>query len=82
MDMSKHPAADAATHSKKLPLPGEPHNRDLSNPGEVWAFVLAAVLVGALGVGFLLAGLAGVGVVMVALVPVIYVVLITISVGR
>ena len=82
MDMSKHPAAEAATHAKPTSLPGEPHNRDLSNPGEVWAFVLAAVLVGALGAGFALAGIAGVGTVMVALVPVIYLVLITISVGR
>ena len=82
MDMSKTPAAEAATHSKVKLLPGEPHNRDMSNPGEVWAFVLAAVIVAALGAGFLLNGLAGIGVVMVALVPVIYIALVTISVGR
>lgn len=82
MDMSKTPAAEAATHNQVKSLPGEPHNRDLSNPGEVWAFVLAAVIVAALAVGFLLNGLAGVGVVMVALVPVIYIALVTISVGR
>lgn len=79
MDMSKHPTADAA---KSTPLPGEPHNRDMSNPGETWAFVLAAALLGALGLGFAVGGLAGVGLVMVALVPVIYLVLVTISVGR
>lgn len=82
MDMSKTPAADAAGHSKTQSLPGEPHNRDMSNPGELWGFVLALVLVAALGAGFLLNGLAGVGIVMVALVPVIYLALITISVGR
>jgi hypothetical protein len=78
MDMSNNPHAS----TKPQPLPGEPHNRDLSNPGEVWAFVLAAVLIAALVIGFLVSGLAGVGVVMVALVPVIYIVLVTISVGR
>jgi len=82
MDMSKTPAADAAVHTKTQPLPGEKHNRDLANPGEVWAFVLALAIVTALGVGFLLNGLAGIGIVMVAIVPVIYLALITISVGR
>ena len=51
-------------------------------PGELGAFLLALVIVAALGVGFLLNSLAGVGIVMVAIVPVIYLVLITISVGR
>lgn len=82
MDMSKTPTAQAAAHSHTKPLPGEPHNRDMANPGEIWGFVLAAVIIAALGVGFLLNGLAGVGVVMVAVVPVIYIVLVTISVGR
>lgn len=72
MDMSKHPQADAAA----------PHARDKSNPGEMGAFVLALVLVAALGAGFLLGGVAGITMVMVALVPVLYVVLVTISVGR
>lgn len=82
MATTKTAGADAARHATKTPLPGEPHNRDLSNPGEVWAFVLAAVIIGALVVGFLLAGLTGVGLVMVAIVPVIYIVLVMISVGR
>lgn len=82
MDLSKTPAAEGAAHHKVKSLPGEPHNRDLSNPGEVWAFALAALLIAVLAGGFLLNGLAGVGVVMVALVPVIYVALVTISVGR
>jgi hypothetical protein len=80
MDMSKTPAAEAHSHTQSLP--GEPHNRDLSNPGEVWAFVVALAIIGALGAGFALNGLAGVGLVMVAIVPVVYLVLITISVGR
>ncbi|GKY87225.1 hypothetical protein [Sinisalibacter aestuarii] len=79
MEMSSHPDP---THAKAHSLPGEPHNRDMSNPGEVWAFVLAVVLLAVLGLAFAIAGLAGVGTVMVALVPVIYIVLITISVGR
>lgn len=79
MDMSKHPAEDTAKPTK---LPGEPHDRDMSNPGETWAFALALVLLGALGLGFALGGLAAVGTIMVALVPVLYVVLILISVGR
>ena len=78
MDMSTHPTTDKT----KTSLPGAPHNRDMSNPGELWAFLLAAALLGGLGVGFALGGLAGVGIVMVALVPVIYLVLILISVGR
>lgn len=80
MDMSKTPAP--ASHTQTTSLPGEPHNRDTSNPGELWAFALAAVLIGALGAGFLTLGLPGVGLVMVALVPVLYVVLVMISVGR
>ena len=79
MDNSTHAGTDAET--RRL-LPGEKHNRDLSNPGEVWAFVLALVLIAALGLGFVFAGLAGVGLVMVAVVPVLYIVLVTISVGR
>ncbi len=79
MDMSNSPATEAAP--TPAPLPGEPHTRDLSNPGEGWAFVLAAVLLGALGLAFALGGPAGVGLLMVALVPVLYVVLVTISVG-
>ncbi|OIP84728.1 MAG: hypothetical protein AUK37_05295 [Rhodobacterales bacterium CG2_30_65_12] len=82
MDMTKNPAAHAAAHTKPKSLPGEPHNRDMSNPGEIWGFVLAVVLIAVLGAGFLLNGLAGVGIVMVAIVPVVYIVLITISVGR
>ena len=78
MDMSKHPGADAA-HPQETT---DPHHHDTTNPGEVWAFALAAALVGALGLGFALGGLTGVGLVMVALVPVIYLVLIIISVGR
>lgn len=81
MEMSNHPAADAA-HAMPHSLPGEPHNRDMSNPGEVWGFVVAVVLVAALGAGFAIAGLGGLGTVMIALVPVVYYVLITISVGR
>ncbi|MEZ5722740.1 MAG: hypothetical protein R3D59_14820 [Paracoccaceae bacterium] len=34
MDMSTHPTTDKT----KTSLPGEPHNRDMSNPGELWAF--------------------------------------------
>lgn len=82
MDMSKTPAAEGATHHKVKSLPGEPHNRDMANPGEAMAFLLAAVIIAALGTGFLLNGVAGIGIVMVALVPVIYVVLLTITVGR
>ena len=72
----------ADAHSKTNTLPGEKHNRDLSNPGEMGAFLLALLIVAALAVGFLLKGLSGVGLVMVAIVPVIYVVLVMISVGR
>lgn len=82
MDSTHSPASHASHHAKPLPLPGEPHNRDLSNPGELWAFVLAAAILGALALGFLVAGLTGIGLVMVAIVPVIYLVLVTISVGR
>ncbi|HHC29282.1 MAG TPA: hypothetical protein ENK80_01785 [Rhodobacterales bacterium] len=65
-----------------LSLPGEKHNRDMANPGEMGAFLLAFVIVAALATGFLLKGLAGVGLVMVMIVPVIYVALVLISVGR
>lgn len=82
MDMSKTPAAEAAAHTHTRSLPGEPHNRDLANPGEVWAFVLAALLIAVLATAFLLKGVAGIGIVMVSLVPVIYVALLTITVGR
>ncbi|MCB1356382.1 MAG: hypothetical protein KDK53_07790 [Maritimibacter sp.] len=82
MDLSNTPKADQNTETTRTPLPGEKHNRDLSNPGELWGFLLAAALLGALGLGFALGGLAGVGITMVALVPVIYLVLILISVGR
>jgi len=69
--MDKHTQTDAATHG-----------RDKSNPGEMGAFLLALVLVAALALGFVFGGVAGVTMVMVALVPVIYVVLITVSVGK
>ena len=82
MDMSNSPNADTADNGKTKLRPGDPHNRDMSNPGEIWAFVLAAALVGGLGLGFLFGGLAGMGLVMVALVPAVYVVLVMISVGR
>lgn len=82
MDMSKTPVADAAAHAKTKSLPGEPHNRDMSNPGELLAFLLAGVIIAALATGFLFNGLAGVGIIMVFLVPVIYVALLTITVGR
>ncbi len=72
MDMSKHPQVD----------PAETHARDKSNPGEMGVFLLALVLIAALATGFLLNGLAGVTLIMVVLVPVIFVVLVTISVGR
>lgn len=69
--MDKHTQTDAATQS-----------RDKSNPGEMGAFLLALVLVAALALGFVFSGVAGVTMVMVALVPVIYLVLITVSVGK
>lgn len=68
MANSKHPQGD--------------HAHDRSNPGEMGAFLLALVLVAALAGGFLVAGVAGLTMVMVALVPVLYIVLVTISVGR
>jgi len=71
MDKSKQPQAEAAGHT-----------HDKSNPGEMGAFLLALVLVAALAGGFVLGGVAGMTMVMVALVPVLYIVLITISVGR
>ena len=52
MDMSTHPTTDKT----KTSLPGEPHNRDMSNPGELWAFLLAAALLGGLGVDVVVAG--------------------------
>lgn len=82
MDMSNQPKTAETVHAEARSLPGEPHNRDMSNPGEIWGFVLAAVLVAALATAYVLSGLAGVGVVMVAMVPIIYTVLILISVGR
>jgi hypothetical protein len=58
------------------------HNRDKSNPGELGAFLLALLLVAALALGFVFNGVAGLTMVMVVLVPLIYVVLILISVGK
>lgn len=69
-------------HTTPQSLPGEKHNRDMANPGEMGAFLLALVIVAALGTGFLLKGLAGIGLVMVAIVPLVYIVLLLISVGR
>ncbi|SMH53120.1 hypothetical protein [Maritimibacter sp. HL-12] len=69
--MTEHTHIEAATKG-----------RDKSNPGEIWAFLLALVLVAALVVGFVFGSVAGITMVMVALVPVIYIVLITISVGK
>jgi hypothetical protein len=82
MDMSKHPTAEAAAHATTRSLPGEAHNRDMSNPGEIWGFVLAAAILAVLGTGFALNGIAGIGLVMVAIVPVMYIALVLISVGR
>lgn len=82
MDMSNSPKAEATGHASTKLRPGDPHNRDMSNPGELWGFLLAAALLAALGAGFLVGGLAGVGMIMVGLVPVIYVVLLLITVGR
>ena len=75
MDMSKHPNPETDTTAAS-------EHTDRSNPGELGAFVLALVLIAALGGGFALGGVAGLTMVMVALVPLIYVVLVTISVGR
>ncbi|HBZ43472.1 MAG TPA: hypothetical protein DEO85_05290 [Maritimibacter sp.] len=47
----------------------------------IWFFAIALLVVVALVVGFLTLGLAGVALVMVAATPVIYIVLIMISVG-
>ena len=69
--MTKHDQTETATHG-----------RDRSNPGEMGAFLLALVLVAALAIGFVLNGVAGLTMVMVVLVPVIYVALILISVGK
>lgn len=82
MDMSNHPGPDAKPNAGTKLRPGDPHNRDMSNPGELWAFVLAVALLGALGLGYLFGGFAGIGLVMVALVPAVFIVLIMISVGR
>lgn len=72
--------SDAQTTPQSLP--GEKHNRDMSNPGEMGAFLLALVIVAALATGFLLKGLAGVGLVMVMIVPMVYIALVLISIGR
>lgn len=48
---------------------------------DAWGFAIAALIVAALVVGFLTLGLPGVGLVMVAATPVIFVILILISVG-
>lgn len=86
MDMSKHPGPDTTTAPTTTPTtelrPGDAHKRDMSNPGELWGFVLAVALIGGLGLGYLFGGLPGLALVMVAIVPVIYVVLVTISAGR
>ena len=42
MDLSNTPKAETT----RTPLPGEKHNRDMSNPGEMWGFLLAAALIG------------------------------------
>lgn len=74
--------ADHNAHAVPHTLPGEPHNRDMANPGELWAYLLAAVIVAALAIGYGLSGLAGVGAVMIGLVPIVFVALLMITVGR
>ncbi len=48
---------------------------------EIWAFVIALGVIAALVAAYLIVGLAGVGVVMVAMTAIIFVVLVTITVG-
>lgn len=48
---------------------------------EIWAFVIALGVIAALVAAYLILGLAGVGVVMVAMTTIIFVVLVTITVG-
>lgn len=47
----------------------------------LWAFAIALIIIATLVVGFLALGLAGVGLVMVGITPVIYVILVMISIG-
>jgi len=69
------------THDAHKSLPGEPHNRDMSNPGEAAFFLIALAIVAALAIGYAVAGVGGIGAVMIALVPVIMLVLVIITVG-
>lgn len=52
-----------------------------NNKGEGLFFVIALLIIAALVVGFLTLGMAGVGLVAVAITPVIYLILVTLSVG-
>lgn len=52
-----------------------------NNKGEGLFFVIALLIIAALVVGFLVMGMAGVGLVGVAITPVIYVILLILSVG-
>lgn len=76
MDMSQHPQTDAqagaVTH----------HHDQAIRRGEIGAFLLAAVVLAVLATAFVVAGVPGITTVMVTLVPVIYAVLVLISVGR
>ncbi len=72
MDLSKTPAVDTSaavdTHT--------------SRKTELGFFILALVLVAALGAGFALAGIGGLAQVMIVLVPVCLIVLVMIAQGK
>lgn len=65
-DMTDHHAGSAPANDRKA---------------EIWAFVIALGVIAALVAAYLILGLAGVGVVMVAMTAIIFVVLVTITVG-
>ncbi len=72
MEMSKTPAVDHATAIDAA----------TSTKGDAAFFLLALVLVAALGVGFAVAGIGGLTTVMIALVPVVLLLLVTIAQGK
>lgn len=75
MDMSKHPQIDTSAEA-------DDPRHSWSNPGATVALLIALAWIMALAAGFLLGGLAGLVSVKVALVPVLVIVLATITIGR
>ncbi len=72
MDLSKNPAVDTSTAV----------DTRTSRKTELGFFILALVLVAALGAGFALAGIGGLAQVMIVLVPVALIVLVMIAQGK